>query len=116
MSAQLGIAPDTMEIILRKPAVFPRKPAMPPASPDDWGKGGDEEQMTEDGRTQDGDEEGKEGGEAGECKTPPPCSTVRVPLIAAVFNSRVPVLATSEPTTVAAYPGDLGAFNSRCPW
>eukprot|EP00976_Prorocentrum_cordatum_P081165 1184275-Prorocentrum_minimum.AAC.7 len=41
--------------------------------------------------------------------------TARVPLIAAVCNSRVPVLAASEPTTVAAYPGDFGAFNSRCP-
>eukprot|EP00959_Pyramimonas_sp_CCMP1952_P204907 4284851-Pyramimonas_sp.AAC.1 len=40
---------------------------------------------------------------------------VRVPLIAAMFNSRVPTLAASKPTTVAAYPGDSGAFNSRCP-
>eukprot|EP00976_Prorocentrum_cordatum_P064966 1177712-Prorocentrum_minimum.AAC.2 len=45
------------------------------------------------------------------------CSyTVRVPLIAAVFNSRVPILATSEPTTVRAYTGDYGASNSRCPY
>eukprot|EP00976_Prorocentrum_cordatum_P102977 1193278-Prorocentrum_minimum.AAC.7 len=42
-------------------------------------------------------------------------STVRVPLIAAVSNSRVPILAASEPTTVATYPGDFGTFNSRCP-
>eukprot|EP00959_Pyramimonas_sp_CCMP1952_P336925 7055301-Pyramimonas_sp.AAC.1 len=28
---------------------------------------------------------------------------------------RVPVFAASEPTTVAAYPGDFGAFNTRCP-
>eukprot|EP00976_Prorocentrum_cordatum_P114633 1195875-Prorocentrum_minimum.AAC.4 len=42
--------------------------------------------------------------------------TVRVPLIAAVFNSRVPILAASEPTAVAAYPGDFSAFNSRCPY
>eukprot|EP00959_Pyramimonas_sp_CCMP1952_P453484 9468313-Pyramimonas_sp.AAC.2 len=39
--------------------------------------------------------------------------SVRVPLIAAVYNSRVPILAASEPTSVAAYPGDFGAFNSR---
>eukprot|EP00976_Prorocentrum_cordatum_P092194 1188831-Prorocentrum_minimum.AAC.6 len=39
--------------------------------------------------------------------------SVRVPLIAAVYYSRVPILAASEPTTVAAYPGDFGAFNTR---
>eukprot|EP00959_Pyramimonas_sp_CCMP1952_P446450 9347557-Pyramimonas_sp.AAC.1 len=37
-------------------------------------------------------------------------NTVRVPLIAAVFNSRVPILVASEPTTVAAYPGDFGGI------
>eukprot|EP00976_Prorocentrum_cordatum_P097718 1191101-Prorocentrum_minimum.AAC.2 len=41
-----------------------------------------------------------------------------VPLIAAVFYSRVPILAASEPTTVAAYPGlsvplKAGALSSR---
>eukprot|EP00959_Pyramimonas_sp_CCMP1952_P029661 622622-Pyramimonas_sp.AAC.1 len=41
--------------------------------------------------------------------------TVRVPLIAAVFNCRVPILAASMPTTVAAHPGDFGAFDSRRP-
>eukprot|EP00959_Pyramimonas_sp_CCMP1952_P148804 3112657-Pyramimonas_sp.AAC.1 len=33
--------------------------------------------------------------------------TVRVPLIIGVYNSCVPILAASEPTTVAAYPGDF---------
>eukprot|EP00959_Pyramimonas_sp_CCMP1952_P355074 7437760-Pyramimonas_sp.AAC.2 len=39
--------------------------------------------------------------------------TARVPLIAAVYNSRVPIFAASKPTTVAAYPGEFGAFNRR---
>eukprot|EP00959_Pyramimonas_sp_CCMP1952_P172777 3610484-Pyramimonas_sp.AAC.1 len=30
-------------------------------------------------------------------------NTGRVPLLAAVFNSRVPILAASEPTTLSAY-------------
>eukprot|EP00976_Prorocentrum_cordatum_P035960 731448-Prorocentrum_minimum.AAC.1 len=30
-------------------------------------------------------------------------STVKVPLLAAVFNSRVPIFAASEPTTLSAY-------------
>eukprot|EP00976_Prorocentrum_cordatum_P027088 549669-Prorocentrum_minimum.AAC.4 len=47
------------------------------------------------------------------CMSPP--LAVRVPLIATVFNSRVPILAASEPKTVAAYPGGFGAFNSQCP-
>eukprot|EP00959_Pyramimonas_sp_CCMP1952_P433198 9071425-Pyramimonas_sp.AAC.1 len=42
-------------------------------------------------------------------------SAVRVSLIAAVLNGRVPILAASEPTTVAAYPGNFSAFISRCP-
>eukprot|EP00976_Prorocentrum_cordatum_P106204 1194405-Prorocentrum_minimum.AAC.2 len=49
----------------------------------------------------------------------PVLGAARLPLIAAVCNSRAHILAASEPTTVAAYPGDFGAFNksnlSRCP-
>eukprot|EP00959_Pyramimonas_sp_CCMP1952_P381956 8004029-Pyramimonas_sp.AAC.1 len=47
------------------------------------------------------------------CMSPP--LAVRVPLIATVFNSRVPILAASEPKTVAAYPGGFGGRLLRAP-